>query len=214
MENCSIISVLGESKIIAPPDYVDLWFTIKKVSSTMNESQKEVNKMVNNLLKILKNYGVEDIKTNYIDIRQEEDWDEKEKNIGQMVIQSISAKIYDLDKNIGNLKDVIDNFSAENNNFEIMISFKVKDLDKLALEVRELAYKNALDKAIHYAKMANLSISRISKISEFSPNERTNMWYSTLEKRNNKKLADNYQANIPIGNLEFGIKLYCDFIAE
>ena len=216
-ERC-IISVLGESKITTPPDYVCLWFTIKKVSSTINESQIEVTKSVNKILGILKEYDVKDIKTNYIDIRQAPDWEldknSEKNNIDKMVKQSISANIYELEKNIDNLKNILDKITIENNDFEIMVSFKTKNLDKLAIEIRELAYKNALEKAIHYAKMANLSIIKTNKISEFPPSEKTNMWFSSTEKSSNNYFEDNAQMNIPVGYLEFDIKLYCDFLAE
>ena len=218
MEERCIISVLGESKITTPPDYVCLWFTIKKISSTMNESQIEVTKSVNKILGILKEYNVKDIKTNYIDIRQAPDWELdkncEKNNIDKMVKQSISANIYELEKNIDNLKNILDKITNENNDFEIMVSFKTKNLDKLAIEVRELAYKNALDKAIHYAKMVNLSIIKTIKISEFPPSEKTNMWFSSIEKSSNNYFEDNTQMNIPVGYLEFDIKLYCDFLAE
>ena len=214
MENKSIISVLGESKIITQPDYVSLWFTIQKLSSTINESQKAVNRNVNKLLTILKNYAVEDIKTNYIDLRQEKDWNDRSKFVGHKYTQSISGKIYNLDKNMENLKNVLDNISIDNNDFEITISFKVKDLGKLAIDVRELAYKDALEKAIHYAKISNLTIIKAIKISEFPPNERSNIWYSSVENTKTENLENDLQTNIPIGNLEFGTKLYCDFLAE
>ena len=215
MENKSIISVLGESKIITKPDYVSLWFKIQNISSTINESQIVVNKSVNILLPILKKYNVEDIKTNYIDLRQERDWNDRNKFIGHMYQQIISGRIYNLDKNIDNLKKLLDNISIDNNDFEITVSFKVKDLGKLAVDVRELAYKDALDKAIHYAKMSNLSIIKPIKISEFPPHERQNTWYSSIENRSSKSSdEDDFLANLPIGNLEFETKLYCDFLAE
>ena len=155
----SIISVCGKSKIRIPPDFIKINIDVSKISSTLDESQKSVNSIVKNILQILKEYDVNDINTHNIDFGQEYDYeDHKKVLLGQKVRQTISFIFYEIDKNIEKVKFIMDKLSSITDDINLHFRFGVDNYEEKETDARDLAYKNAFEKANQYAKISGLKI--------------------------------------------------------
>lgn len=206
----SVISVCGKSKIRISPDFIKINIDVYKISSTLDESQKSVNSIVKNILQILKEYGVDDINTHTIDFGQEYDYeDNKRVLLGQKVKQTISFIFYEIDENIEKVKFIMDKLSSITDDINLHFRFGVDNYEEKEADVRDLAYKNAFDKANQYAQISGLKIIKAIKISELKPSDISeHFWYSSVG-RNDIDFTE-----IPIGMYELEVKLFCDFIAE
>jgi hypothetical protein len=103
----------------------------------------------------------------------------------------------------------------ENNEIITRVSFGLKSYGAKEILARDLAYKNTIEKAEHYAKISGLKILKAIKISEFFPEDRSRqMWYSSVRRSNDDLIKDDYITELPIGNIEVCLKIFCDFIAE
>ena len=215
MNDC-IISVCGEGTLRLSPDYIRLGLYVSYISPTIFESQQEVNKTVKKLMELLNKYEIPNIQTLSIDFYPYYDYEDSKKVYkGQKVVQDIICKIYELNKNLDKAKEILDNIGKEFENISLRVSFGLDKFNENEIQTRELAYIDAIKKAEHYAKLSNLKIIKAMKISEFSPEDKRNqMWYSSVGKMEDKVVKEDFFTELPIGNIEIGMKLYCDFLAK
>jgi uncharacterized protein YggE len=128
--------------------------------------------------------------------------------VRQEVEQEITCTIYDIEKNIECAKKILDKITSIKITERCDVNFGIMDYEKKVVKARELAYKDALEKAKRYAKLAELEIIKAVKISEFEP---VNRGYD------NGMVAydcETESTQIPIGSLKIESKIYCDFVAK
>ena len=213
----SIISVEGKGHIETEVNIIQINIEVFEVKDTIKESQNAVNSIINELIAFLKDHGVNEknMHTTSIDFSRYYEYEENEhgRNVrkykGQKVSQSIIVIISDLKKNIKAAINVLDSISVYNQSINLDVEFKIKDDNEKTKKCRELAYRDALEKAKKYAEWANLKIIKAIKISENDFNEKygsANVDYCAK--------GTSIKTNIPLGKIEKTITLYVDFIAE
>ena len=111
----------------------------------------------------------ENITTNYFRIGPEKEWNDKKRKmelIGFKTTNSVNVKIYELDK-VGEIIDVIILNSDELIDFE-SITFDLEDKTTIIKSAREIAVKNAMEKAQEIASTANIKLGNPKYINEIS----------------------------------------------
>ena len=209
-----IISVQGAVKLSVLPDNIKIHIGIQHTAKTIKEAQMEVNKNIKMLLDLFKKYKIENVQTHILNFSPNYEWKEKKHVlIGQNVEQGLIVTINDLDKNIQKAKDLIDKITMDIKSMYFRISFGINDHKKILKQARDLAYKNALEKAKQYAKLANLEIIKIIKISEFEPRDVDYDYYSSNERASPLMLGGS-STELPVGLIDIEAKLFCDFLVK
>ncbi|MFZ3054718.1 MAG: SIMPL domain-containing protein [Minisyncoccales bacterium] len=162
-----VISVTGTGEVYVTPDIglVDMSVVSKsiEVSTATTESSEKMNKII----EYLKGNNVEekDIKTTSFNISPVYSWEDKTgKRIldGYEVTQTIEVKIRDLAK----VGDIISNATDLGANNISSLSFTVDDDEKVKEEAKELAIKDAREKAKNLEKSLGVHLVKIVNFSE------------------------------------------------
>ncbi len=168
------ISFNGEGEVFAIPDLATVTYTAMSRKDTVAAAQKEVTDKINASIDFLKKSGVEekDIKTvNYSSNPQYEQQPPcygypcpmpTSKIIGYEVSQTISVKVRKTDDTgaiLQGLGDIgVANISGPD--------FTIEDEDELKAEARELAIKDAEEKADELAEQLGVRLGKIVSFSE------------------------------------------------
>jgi len=211
----SVISVVGNGYIEAEANTLEICIEIYKTTDSLNQSQKEVNQVVNNIINILKlnNINEKDIHTTSIEFKPNYTWENNSKvYTGQKVEQNLVCFINDIRNNIDKAVNILDSITVNNNSISLELNFGIKEDRDMVLRCRELAYQDGFEKAKKYAELAGLKIIKAIKISE---NESSS--YSRDDHRVSYMFSDMFSdlsTQLPIGKVEKSMQLYMDFIAE
>jgi uncharacterized protein YggE len=218
MENVSktsIISVIGNGHIETEANILEVDITVYKVTETIKQSQEEVNKIVNDLLNILKENDVskKNVHTASIEFEPNYTWENNSrKYTGQRVEQKIICLIENIRNNINKVISILDNITINNNSISVSLYFGIKENRDMVLRCRELAYQDGFEKAKKYAEMAGLKIIKAIKISE---TENTSYYRGRDEVADMCfKKIEGTPTQLPMGKVEKTMSLYMDFIAE
>jgi len=211
----SIISVTGNGQIEVEANILEIEITVYKVTNTLKQSQEEVNKIINDILNIMKekNISKKNIHTASIEFYPNYTWEDKSiKYTGQRVEQKIICIIDNLKYGLDKAVKILDAITINNNSIKVSLDFGIKETKEIVLKCRELAYQDGLAKATKYAELAGLKIIKAIKISE--EGEETSY-------RRNRRGRSLYACGsavmptqIPIGTVEHSMSLYMDFLAE
>jgi uncharacterized protein YggE len=208
----SIISVVGNGYIEAEANILEIMINVSKTTETIKQSQEEVNKIVNNILNILKENGIykKNINTTSIKFEPDYKWENDSRVYkGQKVEQNLIIIFENLKNNINKVIKILDTITVNNNSIELDLRFGIKEDRNMVLKCRELAYQDGFEKAKKYAELAGLKIIKTLKISE---NESA-FSYS----RNNVdciRVSESSSTQLPMGKVEKSMQLYMDFAAE
>ena len=172
------ISVSGKGEIVAKADIVTFTFNVVEESPNVSDAQNRAAKKINDLIKFLKNSGIEekDIKTVNYNIYPRYNYikpNEKTQIIppvngnrvlvGYEVNQGVEAKVRKIDS-AGAVLSGVGNLGASNVSG---LNFSIDEEDKLKKEARRLAIEDARDEAKVLAKSLGVKLVRIVNFSEF-----------------------------------------------
>ena len=165
------INVIGKGMADANPDIAIINFSIVSIKDSASDSRNTAAKTLQNILDelIAKDISKENITTNYFRIGPEKEWNDKKRKmelIGFKTTNSVKVKIYELDK-VGEIIDVIIINSDELIDFE-SITFDLEDKTSIIKSAREIAVKNAMEKAQEIASTANIKLGNPKYINEIS----------------------------------------------
>jgi uncharacterized protein YggE len=163
----SIITVSGLGTVMAQPDTVQMSISLNKTAPTTSEAQREVNVMVRQALAILQDAGVEEknISTASLRFYPEYEWGNTGRTLlGQKAEQIISFSLSSIDSNT--VSNIIDQLIQINGIELQQMFFNVKDNAEFYVRSRELAYRNALEKAEQYAELSGQKIVKPLTIRE------------------------------------------------
>jgi len=217
MENLiknSIISVIGNGHIEAEANILEIDITVYKVTETIKQSQEEVNKIVTELLNILKenNINKKNIHTASIEFEPNYTWENNSRvYTGQRVEQKIICIVENIKNNINKVIKILDNISIENDSIRLRLDFGIKENRDIILRCRELAYQDGYEKAKKYAELTGLKIIKALKISE---TENTSYYRGRDEVEYSCSEEIGSSTQLPMGKVEKTMSLYMDFIAE
>lgn len=171
------VSFDGEGRIFAKPDIAAVSFSILTEATTSKAAQDDNSKKSQKVTDFLKNQGIEDkdIKTTGYNIYPQYSYpkpcplsypqgevvypcaDNEQKISGYQVNQSFEVKVRDLDK----ISAILDGLVTAGANQVSNLGFQIDDIEKVKNEARELAIKNAKEKASTLKKQIGIKLSKI-----------------------------------------------------
>ena len=162
----TVISVSGSGVVDLEADMVKFSIDVSETADTTGEAQQKTNKKMAQILDLLKKHKVDDndISTTALNFSTEYNWDNgKQIKVGEYVSQTVYVTMKDINEFSPLADDIGSKISG--------ISFYNVNFDSTQKVVagntaRELAYKNAYEKAQLYAKQAGLEVSRPISINE------------------------------------------------
>lgn len=169
------ITVSGDGEVTAKPDIATVSFTVRESAKTVPDAQKAAEAKIKAGLKELEAVGVDekDIKTNSYMVNPKYETEQvycisypcstgKTTITGYEVTQSITVKVRKIDQ-AGEVVGLI----GKANITEISgPDFTVDDMDKAQAEAKELAIKEAKEKAKATAKSLGVSLGSITSFSD------------------------------------------------
>lgn len=162
----TVISVSGNGIVYLEADMVKFSINVSETADTTGEAQQKTNKKMAQILDLLKKHKVEDqdISTTALNFSTEYSWDDgKQKKVGE----SVSQTVYVTMKNIEEFSPLADDIGSRLSGISFYnVSFDSTQKVIAGNKARELAYKNAYEKAELYAKQAGLEVSRPLSINE------------------------------------------------
>jgi len=218
-QNQSTISVFGIGTVSVQPDIIQMNITLSKVAQTTKAAQEEVNKMVKQALKILKDANIEDknINTASLTFNSEYEYTSRRILVGQRAQQSITFSIEDIANDSEKASLIIDQLIQINGIELNQVNYSVKNTTEYYVKSRELAYKKAVEKAEQYAELSNLKIVKVLNISDQGTHQVSPMSNSFSR----QMLADvSMQAEsdgktvLPIGELEITTNITVLFLLK
>lgn len=171
------ITVTGKGELVSIPDIATFSFSVNETAKDVTEAQTKATTKINATLKALKDNGVldRDIKTTSYNINPHYEYQQlgctngycpggKSVLTGYDVSQTIEVKVRDL-KKAGALFATIGSLNVQNVNG---LNFSIDDIDKVKADARELAIKDAKDKAQKLAGDLGVRIVRITNFYDQS----------------------------------------------
>ena len=159
------ISVSGEGKAIGVPDVALINLSVVTEKATAKEAMSENAKEMNEIIKFIKESGVEDkdITTQQYYLSPRYDWIEGKRVFkGYELTSTLSVKIRNLDK----ISSVIDGAVSRGANQVEDIQFVIDDPEKLKGEARAEAIENAKQRAQSIAEATGIKLGKIMSFSE------------------------------------------------
>lgn len=167
------ISVEGKGEVFAAPDIASFNFNVEAKEDDAVSAQNKVSEIMDTVLAYLKESGVEekDVKTNSFNLSPRYEYPESNCNewgycprngepilVGYEVNQSVTVKVRDTEK-AGEIISAIGEKGAMNVS---RLSFTIDDEETLLAEAREMAIKDAREKAEVLAKNLDARIVRMN----------------------------------------------------
>jgi hypothetical protein len=179
------ISVTGTGEVSSEPDIATFSFTVEETAATTKEAQDVISEKVANILESLEDLDIKDkdIKTQSYAIHPKYEWvtviDNEQKvsldgeiyiprdqrknvQVGFDVSQNISVQVRDFDL-VSEVLEMLGSTGVENLNGP---NFEIEDPDALENEAREIAIKEAKEKAQDLAKSLDVKLGDIVDFSE------------------------------------------------
>lgn len=197
-----IMKISAEGKVSAVPDLAVV--TIGVVSQGVNaiDVKNKNNEKINKIIDFIKQQKVDakDITTTSFYASPTYNYANGQNTItGYQANQSITVRVYDIDKSQEQLEKILDG-AVNNGANEIQgVNFSFINPEKQIQSARKLAIKNAKEKAEELADEAGLSLGRVINIVENSSNRPGPMPYAALSVSNK---AGSVAPNIEPGNQE------------
>jgi len=177
------ISVNGTGEVNVTPDIATFTFTVTEEAKAVKEAQDKVSKTVADILSALKEQGIKekDIKTQNYNIYPRYEYLREivacpqgfdcsppsgtRTLVGYEVSQSVEVKVRVIDK----AGEVLSALGALNVDNLFGPNFSIEDEDELKAEAREMAIKEAKEKAEKLADDLGVKLVRIVSFDESSP---------------------------------------------
>jgi uncharacterized protein len=165
------IWVSGEGKITVTPNVASLNLGVSAQAATVTEATSQAATAMNKVMDSLKANGVaeKDIQTQYFSVQQVTRWDDKSQQeivIGYRVSNTVSAKIRAMDK-VGTVIDAVAEAGGDLTRIN-GINFSVDKPEQYYDQARELAMNNAKTKAEQMAKLAGVTLGKVTFVTESS----------------------------------------------
>ncbi len=163
------IWVTGQGEAMAVPDITELRLGVEARADTVAEAQTQASEAMDKVVVALKDNGVaeKDIQTQRFSIYPVTRWireKDEEEIIGYRVTNIVVAKIREMDK-VGDIIDAVAEAGGDLTRIQ-GISFSVDDPTPYYEEARAKAVKDAKDKALQLADLADVKLGKPTYISE------------------------------------------------
>ena len=199
------VDVNGSGTVYLKADMVSFRIQIDETDQTTGLAQQKANKKVSEVLSILRSFNIEDsdITTTSLNFSTDYEWNselQKSVRTGERVSQSVAVKMHDIDsfgKLVDSLGSSVTGLRLSN------VVFDASDHSEALVKARELAYKDAFEKASTYARSAGYSKVVPVRISDSYSNVGTETAVANgLVMAKASSYADaSYSTETPSGNL-------------
>lgn len=160
------ISVRGEGRTYTKPDVAIMSLSVVTEGANLKNVQEENSKKMNSVINYLKDFGVaeKDIKTISYRIQPRYSYEERKvpRIIGYEVHQSLEVKVRDMEK----IGEILEGSVDVGVNQVSSLRFEVDDDEPFKEEARELAIKDAKEKAKKLASQLGVKLIKISGFDE------------------------------------------------
>lgn len=173
----STITVNGEGEVLAVPDIATFNFTVSQTEDSVENAQEGATEIINKAIAFLKDNGVEekDIKTSSYNVYPQYDYNRNctvldcppstPQLVGYQVSQTTTVKVRQADE-AGRFLTELGKFGISNVSG---LSFITDDEDIYKEEAREMAIKDAKEKAKKLAKQLGVDLEDIVSFGEDQP---------------------------------------------
>lgn len=163
------IWVTGQGEAMAVPDIAELRLGVEARADTVAEAQTQASEAMDKVVVALKDNGVaeKDIQTQRFSIYPVTRWireKDEEEIIGYQVTNIVVAKLREMDK-VGDIIDAVAEAGGDLTRIQ-GISFSVDDPTPYYEEARAKAVKDAKDKALQLADLADVKLGKPTYVSE------------------------------------------------
>jgi uncharacterized protein YggE len=213
----SNFNVTGIGTVFAQPDMVQMTVSTSHVARTTRQAQTEVNKVVKQILDILKEAEIEekDIRTASLRFNSEYEFRSNRKVlVGHKVEQSLTFVVHNIKENVEKAPEILDKLTQINNVTLNRITFGITDDTEYLIKSREIAYQKALAKAEHYAELSGLKIVKVLSISELTTENQRELYQLAGAGFARREENDSNSTMLPIGEKEISTRITVIFLAE
>lgn len=163
------IRVSGLGKVSVVPDIVQLQLGVEARRDTVEQARSDAAAAMDNVIKVLKGTGIveKDIRTGYFNIQPIWQWNEgRQKNElnGYRVTNMVIVKVRDTAK-AGSVIDDVAQAAGDLTRID-SIGFTIDDPEPHYVLAREMAVKDAMNKAAQIADAAGVKLGQPLSISE------------------------------------------------
>jgi len=205
------INVSGTGTVNLRADIVTFTVNVNETSDTTAAAQQATNIKMSRVLEIVRSFGIEDdcISTAAMNFQTVYRWENGEQiRVGEQVSQTINVKMKDIES-FGKLVDALgaglSGISLYN------VSFEASDYSQAATKARQLAYQNALDKAMTYAMSCGLALGRPISITDGYDNYEAARYSVSEAKTAFLSMAADVATEIPSGLLSVTVNTNVGF---
>ncbi|MGQ9500832.1 MAG: SIMPL domain-containing protein [Anaerolineae bacterium] len=160
------VTVVGEGKVKIKPDMAQATIGVEVVRPTVKEASAEVSQVMNNVLSVLRQLGIEDrdIQTSGFSVWQERPYN-PDGTQGAPVYH-VTNQLNVTIRNLENLGAVLDSAMNAGANNIYGVTFSLSDPTQAEAEARRKAIENARAKAEDLARLTNLQLGEVLSVSE------------------------------------------------
>ena len=165
----NIISVIGYGRLFVIPNYLNITISINCRSDSMKTSFIFVNEDMKSLFELISKYGIENkfIQIVDLDFSPRYEWkDNYRKFLGYEVLQEVNIELDATKENEEKSKRILGQVTALKYLSNCKIKYGLRNKKKYLDMVRELSFKNAVEKAEQYAELAKVKILKINSLKD------------------------------------------------
>lgn len=162
-----VISVTGEGEVKAVPDKIILSLNIESQNMVLDVAKSQNDGIVKSVLAVIADYKIapKDVQTNSLRIESQYkniDWGIRGKFLGYAVSQTTNVTLRDISKYDSFLSDILKTGISGLN----YVRFGIEDSEKYKRESRDLAVKNAKNKAEQLAGKMGAKLGKAVYVSD------------------------------------------------
>jgi len=200
-----MVNVTGEGVVKVKPDEVLIKSRIEHEGPSATAVKEQNDEVVNKVIKYLKSQNIDekDIKTEYINLNKQYDYNDK--TYSYVANQAISIRLKDLEDYEKIMKGLLENGLNRIDG----IQFKSSEMEKYEKEARKLAVLDAQNRAKELAQPIGQDIGKAISISEMDYNSFQPVY--RMDAAVELRSAKGSEQTIAPGELEIKIKVNVGF---
>jgi uncharacterized protein YggE len=165
----NIISVTGYGRLFVVPNYISITISINCRTDSMKSSFVGVNEDMKYLFELLNKYNIEKKLVQIVDLDFSPKYEWKNdayKLLGYEVSQEVNIEMEATKENEEKAKRILGLITSLKYLYNCNIKYGLRNKKKYLDIVRELSYKNAVEKAEQYAELAKVKILKVNSLKD------------------------------------------------
>ena len=165
----NVISVTGFGRLFVEPNYLNISISLACRSNNMKSSLEGINSNMKELYKLIERYHIEENFVHVMDLRFGPKYEWKKdvhEFLGYDIDQKVNIEMDVTKENEEKARKIIGDIASLNFLKDCDIEYGLKNKKKHLETVREMSFKNALEKAEQYAALADVRIVKANTITD------------------------------------------------